>query len=121
MGCLQAPLGHGRPAPALLGGAGPGLALPTTRACPAWEGGGRFQGRHEPYTIKGWPRLPGGSNGKEFTFNAGDWGSIPGLGMFLGEGNGNPLQYSCLENSLDRGTWRAIQSLGHKGRTRLGG
>ena len=39
--------------------------------------------------------------------NAGDPGSIPGLGRSPGEGNGNPLQYSCLENSMDRGAWRA--------------
>ena len=37
--------------------------------------------------------------------DAGDMGSIPGLGRSPGEGNGNPLQYSCLENSMDRGTW----------------
>ena len=43
---------------------------------------------------------------------AGDPGSIPGLGGSLGEGIGNPLQYSCLENSMDRGTWWAIQSMG---------
>ena len=40
---------------------------------------------------------------KESAWNAGDQGSIPGLGRFPGEGNGNPLQYSCLENSMDRG------------------
>ena len=39
--------------------------------------------------------------------NAGDLGLIPGLGRSLGEGNGNPLQYSCLENSIDREAWRA--------------
>jgi len=44
--------------------------------------------------------------GKESALNAGDLGLIPGLGRSLGEGNGNPLQYSCLENS-DRGTWQA--------------
>ena len=38
-------------------------------------------------------------------YNAGDPGSIPGLGKFSGEGNGNPLQYSCLENPMDRGAW----------------
>ena len=38
--------------------------------------------------------------------NAGDPGSTPGLGRSPGEGNGNPLQYSCLENSMDRGPWR---------------
>ena len=46
--------------------------------------------------------------GKEFAFNAGDVDSIPGLGRSLGEGNGNPLEYSCLENPMDRGAWRAI-------------
>ena len=40
--------------------------------------------------------------------NAGDLGSIPGLGRSSGEGNGNPLQYSCLENPMDRGSWQAI-------------
>ena len=45
--------------------------------------------------------------GKEFACNAGDPGSIPGSGRSPGEGNGNPLQYSCLENSMDRGAWWA--------------
>ena len=44
-----------------------------------------------------------GSDGKESTCNAGDQGSIPGSGQSPGEGNGNPLQYSCLEKSMDRG------------------
>ena len=47
--------------------------------------------------------FPGGSNGKESAYNARDPTSIPGLGRSPGEGNGNPLQYSCLENSTDRG------------------
>ena len=47
-----------------------------------------------------------GSDGKESTYNAGDLGLIPGLGKSLGEGNGNPLQYSCLENSMNRGGWQ---------------
>ena len=51
--------------------------------------------------------FPGGSNGKEFTCNVGDLGLIPGLGRSPGEGNGYPLQYSCLENSMDRGAWQA--------------
>ena len=42
---------------------------------------------------------------KESTCNAGDLGSIPGLGRSLGGGHGNPLQYSCLENAMDRGAW----------------
>ena len=59
-----------------------------------------------------WPKLrpnigfPGGSNGKE-SANAGDLGLIPGSGRFPGEGNGNPLQYFCPENLMDRGAWWA--------------
>ena len=49
----------------------------------------------------------GGSVGKESSCSAGDWGSIPGSGRSPGEGNGNPLQYSCLENSMDSGAWWA--------------
>ena len=45
---------------------------------------------------------------KQSACNAGDPGSIPGLGRSSGEGNGNPLQYFCLENPMDRGAWRAI-------------
>ena len=51
--------------------------------------------------------FPGGSDGKESACHAGDPGSIPGLGRSLGEVHGNPLQYSCLENPMDRGPWRA--------------
>ena len=49
--------------------------------------------------------FPGGSDDKESVCNAGDLSSIPGLGRSLGGEHGNPLQYSCLENSMDRGTW----------------
>ena len=49
----------------------------------------------------------GGSDDKASAYNAGDGGSIPGLGRSPGEGNGNPLQYSCLENPIDRGAWQA--------------
>ena len=49
----------------------------------------------------------GGSDGKESTFNVGDLGLIPGLGRFPGEGKGCPLQYSGLEDSMDRGAWWA--------------
>ena len=52
--------------------------------------------------------FPGITEGKESACNVGDSGSIPGLGGFPGEGNGNPQQYSCLENSMDRGAWWAI-------------
>ena len=48
---------------------------------------------------------PGGSDSKAFAYNEGDLGSIPGSGRSPGEGNGNPLQYSCLENPIDRGAW----------------
>ena len=51
--------------------------------------------------------FPGGSDSKESACSAGDAGSIPGSGRSPGEGNGNPLQYSCLENPMDRGAWRA--------------
>ena len=51
--------------------------------------------------------FPGGSAGKESACNAGDLGSIPGSERAPGEGNGNPLQYSCLENPMDGGAWQA--------------
>ena len=47
----------------------------------------------------------GGSDVKASAYNAGNLGSVPGLGRSLGEGNGNPLQYSCLENPMDGGAW----------------
>ena len=50
--------------------------------------------------------FPGGSDGKKSAFNAVDPCSVPALGRSLGEGNGDPLQYSCLENPMDRGAWR---------------
>ena len=56
--------------------------------------------------------FPGGSGGKASARNAADLGSIPGSGRSPGEGNGNPLQYSCLENSMDRGAWWATQFIG---------
>ena len=49
--------------------------------------------------------FPGGSDGKASAYNEGDRGSIPGLGRSPGEGNSNPLQYSCLENPMDGGVW----------------
>ena len=51
--------------------------------------------------------FPGGSAGKESTFNAGNPGSIPGLGRSPGKGNGNPFQYSRLENPMHEGAWWA--------------
>ena len=49
--------------------------------------------------------FPGGSDSKESACSAGDTGSIPGWGRSPGKGNGNPLQYSCLGNPMDRGAW----------------
>ena len=63
--------------------------------------------------------FPAGSESKEFTCNAGDPGSIPGLGRSPGEGNGNLLQYSCLENPIDGQTGpvgykpRVCKGVGH--------
>ena len=51
--------------------------------------------------------FPRSSDGKESAFSAGDLGSIPRLGRSPGERNGNPLQYACLENPMDRGAWQA--------------
>ena len=56
--------------------------------------------------------FPGGSDGKASACNAGDLGLIPGSGRSPGEGNCNPRQYSCLENSMDGGAWWTIQSMG---------
>ena len=66
--------------------------------------------------------FPGGLAGKESTCNEGDTGyagSIPMLGRFPGGGHGNPLQYSCLENAMDRGAWWAIVLRVAKSQTRL--
>ena len=59
------------------------------------------------------------SNGKESACNAGDQGSIPGWGRSSGEGNGSPLQYSCLENSMDREAWQATVGGVTKSETQL--
>ena len=67
--------------------------------------------------LSGLRAFPGGSEGKESACNAGDPGSVSGLGRSPGEGNGNRLQYSCLENSMDRGAWwgtvRGLQRVRH--------
>ena len=63
--------------------------------------------------------FPGGSDGKESACSVGDLGSIPGSGRSPGEGNGNPLQYPCLENPMDRGAWQATVHGVPKSRTRL--
>ena len=63
--------------------------------------------------------FPGGSDGKESTCNAGDPSSNPGSGRSPGEENGNPPQYSCLENPMDREAWRTTVPGVSEGQTRL--
>ena len=54
--------------------------------------------------------FPGGSDSKEYAYDMGDLGSIPGLGRSLGGGLGNPFQYSWLENPMDRGAWQKVDT-----------
>ena len=61
--------------------------------------------------------FPGGSDGKASAYNVGDPDSIPGSGRAPGEGTSNPLQYSCRENSMDRGAWWATVHGVKKSRT----
>ena len=63
--------------------------------------------------------FPSGSDGKASAYNAGDPGLIPGSGRSAGEGNSNPLQYSCLENHMDGGAWLATVHGVAKSRTQL--
>ena len=63
--------------------------------------------------------FPGGSDGQVSAYNVGDQGSIPESGRSSGEGNGNPLQYSCLENPMDIGAWEATVYGVAKSRIRL--
>ena len=63
--------------------------------------------------------FPGGLDGKESVCNEGDWGSILGLGGSPGEGNDNPLQYPCMENSMAREAWQAIVHGVTKSQTQL--
>ena len=112
-----------------------GLRRKPRHPCFAWEGGWVFSVKQMPRTMRwhvshipSWNRQcsslsskkvalfrimwhpnrrsSGGSIGKESISNAGDMGSISGLGMSLEEGNGNPLQYACLGNPMDRGSWQ---------------
>ena len=73
-------------------------------------GSGRFPWRRDTLPTRVFLGFPAGSDGKGSACNAGELGLIPGLGRFPGGGNGNPLQYSCLENFTDRGAWRATVS-----------
>ena len=74
--------------------------------------------RNRP-TVTGFEGFPGGSEGKESACNAGDPGLIPGWGRSPGKANGCPLQYSCLENPMDRGAWGATVHGVAKSWTRL--
>ena len=69
-----------------------------------WGPGNTFYFYLEPQSLV----FPDGLDGKESACNEEDPGSIPGSGRSPGEGTGNPLQYSCLQNPMDRGAWRAI-------------
>ena len=71
-----------------------------------------------PATFRGLG-FPSGSDGQESAYNARDQGSIPGLGRYPGEGNGNPLQYSCLENNMDTGSWQVTVHGVGQNQTRL--
>ena len=82
-------------------------------------GSGRFPRRRDRLSTLVFLGFPGGSAGKESSCNAGDTGSIPGSGRSPGGGHGNPLQYSCLENPMDRGAWWATVHWVAKCQTRL--
>ena len=79
---------------------------------PSWIG--KISWRRDRLPTPVFMGFPGGSDGKESTCNGGDLDSIPGLGRSHGGGRGNPLQYSCLENPMDRGACR-LQSRGSQG------
>ena len=86
----------------------PTLCDPTDCGLPGPSVRRIFQVRILEWVVSSFSRgesSPGGSDGKASACNEGDPGSIPGSGKSPGEGNGNPLQYSCLENSMDRGAW----------------
>ena len=63
--------------------------------------------------------FPSGSEGEASVYKVGDLGWIPGSGRFPGEGNGNPLPYSCLENPMDGGAWCRLLSMGPQSRAGL--
>ena len=77
-----------------------------------------FRGRLLPENQLSYLNNEGGSDGKESACKVGDLGLTPGSGRSPREGNGNPLQHSCLENSMDRGAWQAtvhrVTRVGHK-------
>ena len=74
----------------------------------------RFPGEGIGYPPPVFLGFPGGSEGKESACNMGDLGSIPGLERSPGGGHGNPLQYSCLKNPVNRGAWRGHSPWGRR-------
>ena len=78
--------------------------------------GGAERQREREQEFYCFPLISGkiGSDGKVFAYNAGDQSLIPGSGRSSGEGNGNPLQYSCLENPMDEGAWQTYHPWGRK-------
>ena len=96
------------------------MQIPPGMASGGRWGAGQWEGVNflflQPFTERG---FPGGSEVKASAYNAGDLGSIPGLGRSPGKGNGNPLQYSCVENPMDRGAWWATVHGVAKSQTRL--
>ena len=91
------------------------------KTLPSWKTAANLSSMHLRQTLKKKKKkgLPCSSNGKESACNAGDQGSIPGSGRSSEERNGYPLQYSCLENPIDREVWRAIAHRVAKSQTRL--
>ena len=99
------------------------MGLETTGGCKTCLWVNPFEGKKAGVFIHGIHALsfPGGSDSKESACNAGDPGSIPGSGRSPGEGNGDPLQYSCLENPMDRGAWQAtVHGIARVGWLRVG-
>ena len=86
---------------------------------PTFAGSWRKQGNFRKTSTSASLGFPGGSEGKASACNARDLGSIPGLGRSPGEGNGNPLQYSCLENPCGQRSWWATVHRVSKSQTRL--
>ena len=84
-----------------------------------WDSNHRKKSNTLSYWLSGAGGFPGGSDGKESACNAGDLGSVLGSGQSPGEGNGTPLQYSCLENSVDGEAWQATVHGIIKSQTRL--
>ena len=82
-----------------------GLVLHKELSCIPLRDAQRDRENHNYLSLDSNSGFPGGSDGKASAYNAGDPGLIPGSGRSSGEGNGNPLQYSCLENPMDGGAW----------------